>query len=64
MTAKCPKCGAVFEYGMGLSLVHIGSLKYIKCPACGKRSMMNTALRDPVTWPEPAASPQRQPGDL
>lgn len=45
MTAKCQKCGAVFEYAMGISLIHVGPLKYIRCPACGKRSMMNTALR-------------------
>lgn len=64
MTAKCSKCGAVFEYKAGISLIHVGAWKYTKCPACGKSSMMNTSLQDPVTSPEPAAPPRREPGDL
>lgn len=52
MRAKCKKCGNVFEMPWAPSLVHIGSLKYTKCPACGKRSMMDTNVSDPVTWPK------------
>jgi len=51
MRAKCPKCGAVFEVKLGLSLVHVGPYRLTKCPACGKFSMMNTFVSDPVTWP-------------
>ncbi len=51
MRAKCPKCGAVFEVPWHPTLVHIGSIKLLKCPACGKRSMMHTGVKDPVTWP-------------
>jgi DNA-directed RNA polymerase subunit RPC12/RpoP len=68
MRAKCPKCGAVFEVGMGPSLIHIGSLRYTKCPACGKRSMMNNFVEDPITWPAPEKKePQANPyegGDI
>lgn len=57
MRAKCPKCGVVFETPWRPTLVHIGSLKYMKCPSCGKSSMMHTGVNDPVTWlPEGAAS--------
>lgn len=67
MRAKCPKCGAVFEAEMAFSLVHVGSLKYIKCPACGKRSMMKTGVSDEVTWPPEekvkAYRPPDQPED-
>ena len=59
MRAKCPKCGAVFERAMMPSLIHVGSLKYIKCPSCGKRSLMNTSVDEPVNWPpEPPKNPQ------
>ena len=51
MKAKCQKCGAVFEYPWHPTLVHIGSIKLLKCLACGKRSMMETDVQDPVTWP-------------
>jgi hypothetical protein len=63
MRGKCPKCGAVFEikspFGLG-SLIHAGSLRLTKCPACGKTSMMNNFVTDPITWPapvEPAEKP-------
>ncbi|MDW5562311.1 MAG: hypothetical protein SA339_03720 [Methanomassiliicoccus sp.] len=49
--AKCPKCGVVFETPWHPTLVHVGSLKLMKCPACGKSSMMHTKVNDPVTWP-------------
>jgi hypothetical protein len=46
----------VFETPWQLTLVHIGSLKYLKCPACGKSSMMHTNVKDPVIWsPEAGA---------
>ena len=50
---KCKKCGAVFEYKPGLSLVHAGPYKTVKCPACKKTSFMNTSsnVKEPLTWP-------------
>jgi uncharacterized C2H2 Zn-finger protein len=51
MKAKCKKCGAVFEYPWHPTLVHVGSTKLLKCPACGKLSMMQTDTDDAVTWP-------------
>jgi NAD-dependent SIR2 family protein deacetylase len=50
MRSKCPKCGVVFETPWHPTLVHMGSLKYLKCPSCGKSSMMKTNVKDPVTW--------------
>ena len=62
---KCKKCGAVFEIGSASavaqgSLVHVGPYHLIKCPACGKRNMMDTysSVKDPVTWPAPEKAPQ------
>jgi DNA-directed RNA polymerase subunit RPC12/RpoP len=67
---KCGKCGAVFEISMASAavqgFVHVGPLHFVKCPACGKRSMMNTysSVKDPITWPpeekgqQQAAQPQ------
>ncbi len=52
MKAKCPNCGVVFEYPWHPTLVHVGSTKLLKCPACGKRSIMRTGIEDPVTWPK------------
>jgi hypothetical protein len=51
MRAKCKKCGAVFDASNNLSMFHIGPLKLLKCPACDKTSLMNTYVKDPVTWP-------------
>ena len=51
MRGKCPKCGAVFNIKMGLSVLHVGPYRLTKCPACGKRSMMNNFVTDPITWP-------------
>lgn len=56
MRAKCPKCDAVFEVPWQPTLVHVGSTKYMKCPKCGKRSMMHTSVKDPVNWPEEEGS--------
>ena len=52
MRAKCPKCGAVFEWAWQPTLVHAGSTKYMKCPACGKRGWIQTDVRDEMTWPK------------
>jgi len=49
--AKCPKCGVVFEYSWHPTLVHVFDVKSLRCPACGKLSMMKTGVSDPVTWP-------------
>jgi transcription elongation factor Elf1 len=55
MKAKCKKCGVVFEYAWHPTLVHIGSKKLLKCPACGKSSIMETNLDETVTWPTSGA---------
>jgi hypothetical protein len=52
MRAKCPKCDAVFEIPWQPTLVHIGSIKSLKCLAYGKTSMMHTNVKDPVNWPK------------
>ena len=52
MRARCPKCTAVFEVAMGISIIHAGPWRYTKCPACGKRGIMNNFVTDPVTWPK------------
>jgi len=61
MRAKCPKCHAVFEVDIGISLVHFGPWRSTKCPACGKRSITNNFVNDPITWPPEAASQEKQP---
>lgn len=52
---KCKKCGNVFEYEYRPldSIVHLGPIKMLKCPACGKSSFFNTlsSVKNPVTWP-------------
>jgi ribosomal protein L32 len=60
MRAKCPKCGEVFELPWQPTVVHLGPVKLIKCPACGKRSMMNTMSKEPVTWPKEEGSEQKE----
>jgi len=55
MRAKCPKCQAVFDVKLGVSLIHVGPWRYTKCPACGKSSMMNNFVNDPITWPQEEA---------
>jgi hypothetical protein len=61
MRAKCPSCHAVFEVSLGPSLIHLGPYRSTKCPACGKRSITNNFVSDPITWPPEAASETRQP---
>jgi len=60
MRGKCPKCGAVFEIKLGPSFIHIGPWRYTKCPACGKSSMMNNFVSDPITWPPEEKEGQNQ----
>ena len=61
MRAKCPKCGAVFEVNLGPSLVHLGPWRSTRCPACGKRSITNNFVSDPITWPPESASQGKAP---
>ncbi|MGA3059179.1 MAG: hypothetical protein ABSD92_02295 [Candidatus Bathyarchaeia archaeon] len=60
---KCKKCATVFEYTYRPldSLVHVGPLKRVQCPACGKSSWFNpsSSVKDPVTW-SPIGKPQEQ----
>ncbi|MGD0978576.1 MAG: hypothetical protein ABR962_05475 [Candidatus Bathyarchaeia archaeon] len=65
---KCSKCGNVFEMDLSTAVVrgallHIGPYKWLKCPACGRRSMFNiySSVKDPVTWPEQEKTPQAEP---
>jgi endogenous inhibitor of DNA gyrase (YacG/DUF329 family) len=51
MHGKCPKCGVVFDASRSFSMFHLGPLRQVKCPACGKTSLMNTYVKDPLTWP-------------
>jgi ribosomal protein S27AE len=51
MRAKCKKCGSVFDTSRTFSIFHIGSLKMLTCPACGKTSLMNSHVKDPINWP-------------
>ena len=51
LRVKCPKCGNVFDASCSISLLHFGTLKQMKCPACGKISLMNTHVKNPITWP-------------
>jgi predicted nucleic acid-binding Zn-ribbon protein len=52
---KCKKCGNVFEHQHQPldSLIHLGPIRMLKCPACGKSSFFNSlsSVNDPVTWP-------------
>jgi ribosomal protein S27AE len=54
---KCKKCGSVFEQDITAGVVlgpHIGPLKRLRCPACGKGGWFNvySSVKDPVTWPK------------
>jgi ribosomal protein S27AE len=60
MRAKCPKCGNVFDASRSLSGFHIGPLKQLKCPACGKTSLMKTFVTDPITWPPKEKQKEQQ----
>ena len=42
-------------------LVHVGSSRLTKCPACGKTSIMNNFVTDPITWPAPERQDQVKP---
>jgi phage FluMu protein Com len=57
MRAKCPKCAVVFDASHMFSGIHIGPLKQLKCPACGKINLMNAYTKDPVTWHPKETSP-------
>jgi len=62
MRARCPKCKAVFEVkSMSGMLLHIGSLRYTTCPACGKSGLMNNFVKDPITWPPEEAEKKEEP---
>jgi hypothetical protein len=41
--------------GQAGGFINLGPYKYLKCPACGKRSIFNiySSAKDPVTWPKP-----------
>jgi ribosomal protein S27AE len=58
MRAKCPKCGAVFDASRSFSGIHIGPLRQLGCPACGKTSFMNSYVKDPLNYP--AEEPSQQ----
>lgn len=60
MCAKCSKCGNVFDASRSFSGFHIGPWKQLKCPACGKISLMNTFVKDPLTWTQEEQM-QKQP---
>ncbi len=70
MRAKCKKCGNVFDASRSISMFHIGPLKQLTCPSCGKTSLMNTYVKDPLTWPteekrsEPQTDYQLTPEEL
>jgi hypothetical protein len=49
--ARCPKCEAVFEAEWSPFLPHMGPLVLRKCPACGKRSFMESNVDSTLTWP-------------
>jgi|WetSurMetagenome_2_1015567.scaffolds.fasta_scaffold138903_3 uncharacterized C2H2 Zn-finger protein len=60
MRAKCPKCGVIFDASHNFSVFHIGPLKYLKCPSCGKTSLMNAYTKDPLTWPPQEEKQEQQ----
>jgi ribosomal protein S27E len=68
---KCKKCSNVFEISFASAaaqgfLFHLGPYKSIKCPACGKSSLMNiySSVKDPVTWPPEEKQQQTAPPQL
>jgi ribosomal protein S27E len=60
MRAKCSKCRNVFDASRSISGFHFGALKQLKCPACGKISLMNTYAKDSITWPQEEKTQQQQ----
>jgi hypothetical protein len=51
MHAKFPKCMAIFDASHMFSVIHFGPFKQLKCPSCGKVSLMNSYVKDSLTWP-------------
>ncbi len=49
--AKCPKCGGVFETS-NISIVRLGPFRNVKCPVCGRTSIMRLGTKEPLTWPK------------
>jgi hypothetical protein len=52
---RCKKCGNVFEYEYHPldSMVHLGPIRWVRCPACRKSGFFNfmSSVKDQVTWP-------------
>ena len=44
---KCGVCGQTYvpKYGSVSFAMHMGRTRYLKCPACGKRSWQKKVLR-------------------
>jgi hypothetical protein len=63
MRGKCPMCKAVFEIKPSHNLVYVGIMRFTKCPACGRQSVMNNFVSDPITWPAPEGSVQETSSD-
>jgi hypothetical protein len=68
---KCKKCGAVFEYDYKPldSFIHLGPLKWVKCPSCGKHSFFDvySSVNEPITYPpqqQKTAEKQETPEEL
>ena len=49
--ARCGKCRAVFAAEWNPLLPHLGPLVLRRCPACGRRSFMESGVDAPRTWP-------------
>ncbi len=59
LRAKCPKCNAVFDASHSFPILRLGPKRPLKCPACGKTSLMNAHVKDPITWPAEETKPQQ-----
>jgi len=44
---RCPECGEVFQLGMlgQFTAVNMGDRRSVRCPRCGKRSVVKTLKR-------------------
>jgi DNA-directed RNA polymerase subunit RPC12/RpoP len=44
---KCKHCGHEFvpTYAQALNAMHMGTTRYLKCPACGKRSWCKKVIK-------------------
>ena len=50
--AKCTKCKVIFDASHSkFGRLGMGPFKQVKCPACGKLSIMYTMVKMDVTWP-------------